>query len=174
MLVEVTLVPLLNPVLPCTIIMCKTRLPSPLGSWTQFQWGPCQRSDNAVPLYSDCDNDGGSGTTIELKTGTVAYDRFCPCFDAAGSNMGTNIQELPALSSTEIYYTVNSTTDSSSDSTSTMPSATMDSATAWSISAFFVSACYFLMFPTVSQESAGPSCWRDWPLLFASLAPRQF
>eukprot|EP00438_Fugacium_kawagutii_P033838 Skav235847 [mRNA] locus=scaffold1931:404324:405421:- [translate_table: standard] len=57
-------------------------------------------------LYSDCDDDGGSGTTIQLKTGSIAYDRFCPCFDATGSNMGTNIQELPALSSDAIYYTV--------------------------------------------------------------------
>lgn len=55
-------------------------------------------------LYSDCDNDGGSGTTITTKTGNVQYDRFCPCFDASGSNMGGNIQELPALSSSEIHY----------------------------------------------------------------------
>ena len=55
-------------------------------------------------LYTDCDNDGGSGTTITTKTGNVQYDRFCPCFDASGSNMGGNIQELPALSSSEIHY----------------------------------------------------------------------
>ena len=65
-------------------------------------------------LYSDCDNDGGSGTTISTKTGNVQYDRFCPCFDATGSNMGTNIQELPALSSTEMYFSAPSTTTSAS------------------------------------------------------------
>lgn len=75
-------------------------------------------------LYSDCDNDGGSGTTIELKTGAISYDRFCPCFDAAGSNMGTNIQELLALTSSEIYYTKSDTaagSSSSSSSSSTVP-----------------------------------------------------
>jgi hypothetical protein len=64
-------------------------------------------------LYSQCDQDGGSGTTIEIKkdgtTQTVVYDRACPCFDATGSNMGTNIQELPALSSSSISFTAATT-----------------------------------------------------------------
>lgn len=51
-------------------------------------------------LYPSCD-----GTLVQLQVGesgtTISYDRFCPCFDAAGLNYGT-IQELPALSSTSI------------------------------------------------------------------------
>ena len=97
-------------------------------------------------LYSDCDNDGGSGTSIETATGTVTYDRFCPCFDAAGSNMGTNIQELPALSSTEIYYTANSTADSSADcGTTTMGSGDINGAIGHTLSAFLMIMCHFLM-----------------------------
>jgi len=69
-------------------------------------------------LYSECDQDGGSGTTLEIKkdgvTQTVVYDRACPCFDATGSNMGTNIQELPALSSSSISYNANGQQQSSS------------------------------------------------------------
>ena len=76
-------------------------------------------------LYSDCDNDGGSGTTISTKTGNVQYDRFCPCFDATGSNMGTNIQELPALRSSAIYYTADgSSTSMPSSGPSPPPSTT--------------------------------------------------
>jgi len=57
-------------------------------------------------LYSSCDDDGGSGTTIQTgENTTVIYDLDCPCFDKAGSNMGTNIDELPALSSSAISYT---------------------------------------------------------------------
>ena len=80
-------------------------------------------------LYSDCDNDGGSGTTIQTKTGSISYDRFCPCFDATGSNMGTNIQELPALSSTEIYYTVDSSGVSSTAASSGTTAASTTGAT---------------------------------------------
>ncbi|CAJ1450669.1 unnamed protein product, partial [Effrenium voratum] len=56
-------------------------------------------------LYPKCDNDGGAGTAIETHAGTVTYDKFCPCWDGAGSNMGTNIVELPALSTSAISYT---------------------------------------------------------------------
>ncbi|CAK9020746.1 YHYH domain [Durusdinium trenchii] len=88
-------------------------------------------------LYSDCDDDGGSGTTITTKTGNVQYDRFCPCFDASGSNMGTNIQELPALSSSEIYYSIDAgattaaTTTVNTDATSltTTPATTTPATT---------------------------------------------
>ncbi|CAJ1352227.1 unnamed protein product [Effrenium voratum] len=69
-------------------------------------------------LHSQCDDDGGSGTTFTLKDKSVTYDRFCPCFDAAGSNMGSSIQELPALSSGEIYYSASH----SGDTTTTVPS----------------------------------------------------
>ena len=99
-------------------------------------------------LYSDCDNDGGSGTTIELTTGSISYDRFCPCFDAAGSNMGTNIQELPALTSSEIYYTSGSTTslavDVSVDSTTLADvGVSFDDASGWGFSALLLVACIF-------------------------------
>ena len=87
-------------------------------------------------LYSDCDNDGGSGTTLTTKTGNVQYDRFCPCFDAAGSNMGTNVQELPALSTSDIYYvegtsasgTTASTTSTKATTTTTTTSTTSTTA----------------------------------------------
>lgn len=92
-------------------------------------------------LYSDCDNDGGSGTTIQTKTGSISYDRFCPCFDATGSNMGTNIQELPALSSTEIYYTVDSNATTSS---TTLLGASIDDASRWGFSALLLTAWTFL------------------------------
>ena len=92
-------------------------------------------------LYSDCDNDGGSGTTIQTKTGSISYDRFCPCFDATGSNMGTNIQELPALSSTEIYYTVDSNATTSS---TTLLGASIDDASGWGFSALLLTAWTFL------------------------------
>jgi hypothetical protein len=56
-------------------------------------------------LYDECDNDGGSGITIAVSAAeSITYDRFCPCFDARGSNMGTNIQELPALTTANISY----------------------------------------------------------------------
>ncbi|CAJ1386802.1 unnamed protein product [Effrenium voratum] len=61
-------------------------------------------------LYPKCDNDGGAGTAIETHAGTVTYDKFCPCWDGAGSNMGTNIVELPALSTSAISYTAGPTT----------------------------------------------------------------
>ncbi|CAJ1361798.1 unnamed protein product [Effrenium voratum] len=55
-------------------------------------------------LYPKCDNDGGAGTAIQTNEGTVTYDKFCPCWDAAGSNMGINLVELPALSTSDISY----------------------------------------------------------------------
>lgn len=60
-------------------------------------------------LYSEC----GDGTeSIEVGAGvSIEYDRYCPCFDADESNVGT--KELPALSTTEISYVSNSTTNSS-------------------------------------------------------------
>ena len=80
-------------------------------------------------LYSDCDNDGGSGTTLTTKTGNVQYDRYCPCFDATGSNMGTNVQELPALSSSEIYYSADSTANSQTSGTTTTTTTTASTTT---------------------------------------------
>jgi len=78
-------------------------------------------------LYSDCSDD--EAETFTISSGTVTYDRWCPCWDAAGSNTGT-ITELPALNSSDISYaavaselvryginsytTVSSSTDSSS------------------------------------------------------------
>jgi len=48
-----------------------------------------------------------SGTPVQLETGPgstkTPYLRFCPCWDADGSNVGT--KELPALSTTDISYT---------------------------------------------------------------------
>jgi len=56
-------------------------------------------------LYDRCDNDGGSGTELQVNASTtVIYDKYCPCFDAVGSNMGTDIHELPALNTSEISY----------------------------------------------------------------------
>ena len=75
-------------------------------------------------LYQDCDNDGGSGTSITTKTGILKYDRFCPCFDATGSNMGINIQELPSLSSSEIYYSSESTTTTTTTTTTSTTTTT--------------------------------------------------
>ncbi|CAJ1375607.1 unnamed protein product [Effrenium voratum] len=74
-------------------------------------------------LYPKCDNDGGAGTAIETHAGTVTYDKFCPCWDGAGSNMGTNIVELPALSTSAISYTAGSGSSSAS-TTSTSTAAT--------------------------------------------------
>jgi len=52
-------------------------------------------------LYPKC---SGSAEQMETGPGTkTAYRRFCPCFDADGSNVGT--KELPALSTTDISYT---------------------------------------------------------------------
>lgn len=51
-------------------------------------------------LYATC----GDGTdTLTVGAGmTVEYDRDCPCFDANGSNVGT--QELRALQTSDIAY----------------------------------------------------------------------
>jgi len=67
-------------------------------------------------LYSTCGDDSSS---IEYKAGvSIAYDRFCPCWDATGSNTG-NV-ELPALSTSNISYTATSTpTPTPSPTTST-------------------------------------------------------
>lgn len=86
-------------------------------------------------LYSDCDNDGGSGTTLTTKTGIVQYDRYCPCFDATGSNMGTNVQELPALSSSEIYYSADSTANSQTSGTTATTTTTTTPSTTTTTSA---------------------------------------
>jgi len=51
-------------------------------------------------LYRDCST--GATRDVETATGTVTYRLFCPCYDASGSNMGT--EELPALSTKEISY----------------------------------------------------------------------
>jgi len=56
-------------------------------------------------LYTECSN---AASTITTATGTKQYVRFCPCYDADGSNSGTP-KELAALSTTDISYTDSST-----------------------------------------------------------------
>jgi len=51
-------------------------------------------------LYTECSNAPSSITTPQ---GTRSYVRFCPCYDATGSNYGTP-KELPALNTSEISY----------------------------------------------------------------------
>jgi hypothetical protein len=55
--------------------------------------------------------------------------------------MGTIIQELPALSSTEIYYTVDSNATTSS---TTLLGASIDDASRWGFSALLLTAWTFL------------------------------
>eukprot|EP00931_Biecheleriopsis_adriatica_P066129 TRINITY_DN40535_c0_g1_i1.p1 TRINITY_DN40535_c0_g1~~TRINITY_DN40535_c0_g1_i1.p1 ORF type:complete len:386 (-),score=58.11 TRINITY_DN40535_c0_g1_i1:38-1195(-) len=38
-------------------------------------------------IYTGCGN--GDTTTVQTKTGAKQYDPWCPCYDAAGSNVGT-------------------------------------------------------------------------------------
>jgi hypothetical protein len=52
-------------------------------------------------LYTEC---SASASTLATATGTRSYVRFCPCYDADGSNSGTP-KELPALSTSDISYT---------------------------------------------------------------------
>jgi len=52
-------------------------------------------------LYSECND--AQAETFTLSSGDVQYDRYCPCFDADGNNVGA-ISELPALSTTDISY----------------------------------------------------------------------
>merc|ERR1712137_1210709 len=52
-------------------------------------------------LYSECNDD--EAETFTLSSGTVSFDRYCPCYDADGSNTGT-ISELTALSTSDISY----------------------------------------------------------------------
>jgi len=75
-------------------------------------------------LYPNC---GSSADIISvtLKTGTVQYARFCPCFDATGSNVGT--QELPALSTSDISFTAGSSPSTSESSTTTTSQSTAGS-----------------------------------------------
>ncbi|CAE6942683.1 unnamed protein product [Symbiodinium natans] len=80
-------------------------------------------------LYPDCGS-SRDVVSITLKTGTVQYARFCPCFDATGSNVDT--QELPALGTSEISYTAGSTTTSSTSTSSA--SSTTDSSSTSTIS----------------------------------------
>merc|ERR1711874_218762 len=56
---------------------------------------------------SKCDDTGNYATIAVKRNGvsmSITYDRWCPCFDASGSNLATNIQELPALSTQDIAY----------------------------------------------------------------------
>jgi len=53
--------------------------------------------------YSGCD---GNLTSYTTKTGTIAYDNWCPCYDANGSNSGKNIKELAVFSSADAQSTV--------------------------------------------------------------------
>lgn len=55
-------------------------------------------------LYSECND--GQAETFTLSSGDVQYDRYCPCFDANGNNVGS-ITELPALGTTDISYAAN-------------------------------------------------------------------
>jgi len=56
-------------------------------------------------LYTECSN---AASTLTTATGTKQFVRFCPCYDADGSNSGTP-KELPALSTSDISYTPSST-----------------------------------------------------------------
>ncbi|CAJ1449914.1 unnamed protein product, partial [Effrenium voratum] len=80
-------------------------------------------------LYHKCDNDGGAGSAIETNEGTVIYDKFCPCWDGAGSNMGTNIVELPALSTSAISYTAGSGAAATTATTATASTAATTAST---------------------------------------------
>merc|ERR1712007_2646 len=88
-------------------------------------------------LYtSECNNSDAEDVT--LSTGTVSYDRWCPCWDGAGSNTGS-ITELPAIGSTNISYEavsselvrygINAYTESSSSSSSTDSTSTDSTST---------------------------------------------
>jgi hypothetical protein len=54
-------------------------------------------------LYPDiCGDD--DVTEFTIKGTTFMYDRYCPCFDGAGFNIPSAIEELPALSTDAISY----------------------------------------------------------------------
>lgn len=59
-------------------------------------------------FYSGCD---GDLATITTPAGTRSYDKWCPCYDASGSNTGINIVQLAAFGvATTVDPTVTSTT----------------------------------------------------------------
>jgi len=72
-------------------------------------------ADNKLVSVAACralDSTNCDGVFVDVHIGPntiVKYDRFCPCFDANGSNSGINIVELPALSTTKISCTVSGT-----------------------------------------------------------------
>jgi len=50
-------------------------------------------------LYDDC---GDGVENMQTKDGSVPYDRWCPCFDADGSNVGN--EELRAISASQNWF----------------------------------------------------------------------
>ncbi|CAE7718900.1 unnamed protein product [Symbiodinium pilosum] len=79
-------------------------------------------------LYADSCGANKDVVSVSLKTGSVQYARFCPCFDATGSNVGT--QELPALLTSEISYTAGSTPSTGTSSTAASDSSTQSTTVA--------------------------------------------
>jgi hypothetical protein len=59
-----------------------------------------------------CDTSGYATIPVTRngQTVNVEYDKWCPCFGADGKNLATNIQELPAISTTAISYKYGGTT----------------------------------------------------------------
>jgi len=54
-------------------------------------------------LYPDVCGDDDI-TEFTIKGTTFMYDRYCPCFDGAGFNIPSAVEELPALGTDDISY----------------------------------------------------------------------
>jgi len=65
-------------------------------------------------FYTGCD---GNLVTVETPTGSKQYDDWCPCFDAAGSNSGVGIQELPSVLAGDPIPSTTPWTNTSGDQT---------------------------------------------------------
>jgi len=75
-------------------------------------------------LYDECGN--GDTITVNLPTGSVQYDPWCPCYDATGSSIGTEEHAVFASSETTCSdatctTSTGSTGDAPDDSTTDTP-----------------------------------------------------
>eukprot|EP00931_Biecheleriopsis_adriatica_P017594 TRINITY_DN12563_c0_g1_i11.p1 TRINITY_DN12563_c0_g1~~TRINITY_DN12563_c0_g1_i11.p1 ORF type:complete len:411 (+),score=52.10 TRINITY_DN12563_c0_g1_i11:71-1303(+) len=130
-------------------------------------FGPAKTNDGDFKLvtlaecrnaYSGCGD--GDTKTVETKSGSMQYDLWCPCYDATGSNVGT--QELAVFSDTSAttcsgescsFSSLISSSPSPSPSAAPSPSPSPDSgksSSAWySVRFSIIALVYVIAMPFV-------------------------